>query len=125
MMVGSIVGFIIGVILGTIVYGILIFIVGKIGIGMEVDGIVPALKAGFIVALLAGLLGVLLTALGISLEGGLISAIIHLLVSAALLQFAGDKIQGMRVRGFSGAIIAAIAIAVVSWLLGVAIKSFS
>ncbi|MGE0101760.1 MAG: phage holin family protein [Blastocatellales bacterium] len=122
MLIGSITGFIIGVILGTIIYGILIFIVGKIGLGMEVDGIVPALKAGFIVALLAGLLGLALQAIGISLDDGLISAIIHLLVSAGLLQFAGDKIAGMRVKGFGGAIIAAIAIAVVSWLLVLVLK---
>ena len=51
MEIGSIIGAIIGVALGTVVYGILIWIVGKLGLGLKVDGFPSALLAGLLVAM--------------------------------------------------------------------------
>jgi putative membrane protein len=55
--------------------------------------------------------------LGIGFGGGLLGTIINLIVAALVLMVSDRFVAGMRVNGFGGAIIAAIAIAVVNWLV--------
>jgi hypothetical protein len=50
--------------------------------------------------------------------GGLLGLIVYLVVAAVVLMISDKFVPGMKVNGFGGAIIAAIAIAVVSWLFG-------
>jgi putative membrane protein len=59
----------------------------------------------------------LLGLLGITLGGGLLGAIVYLVVAAVVLMISDKFVPGMKVNGFGGAIIAAIAIGVVSWLV--------
>ena len=59
----------------------------------------------------------LLGLLGITIGGGLLGAIVLLIVAAVVLMLSDKFVPGMEVKGFSGAIIAAIAIAVVSWII--------
>jgi putative membrane protein len=47
----------------------------------------------------------------------LLGAIVYLVVAAVVLMISDRFVPGMKVNGFGGAIIAAIAIAVVSWLV--------
>ena len=49
--------------------------------------------------------------------GGLLGTIIYLIVAAVVLMISDRFVSGMTVNGFGGAIIAAIAIAVVNWLV--------
>jgi uncharacterized membrane protein YvlD (DUF360 family) len=46
-----------------------------------------------------------------------IGAVIHLVIAALVLMFAGNMVKGLKVKGFVPALIAAIAIGVVSWLI--------
>ena len=56
--------------------------------------------------------------LGITLGGtGLLAAIIALIVAAVVLMISDRFVPGMEVKGFTGAIVAAIGIAVVGWLV--------
>ena len=58
------------------------------------------------------------TLVGISLGvGGLLSALVHLVVAALVLMVAGNMISGLRVKGFGGALVGAIALAVVAFLV--------
>jgi putative membrane protein len=59
-----------------------------------------------------GLLG-----LGTGGNGSLLGAIIWLIVSAVVLLISARILPGFTVNGFTGAIIAAIAIAVIYWLI--------
>ena len=52
-----------------------------------------------------------------AVAGGLLGAIIHLIIAALVLIFAGNMVKGLAVKGFVGALIAAVAIAVVSWFI--------
>jgi len=118
MVIGSILGAIIGIALGTIVYSILIWIVGKLGIGMKVDGFSPALIAGLLVAIagaLAGMVGLMLDAP--PQQQGFASAVSHLIIAAAMLRMFGRRLKGVHVNGWGGAFLAAAAIAVVGWLI--------
>jgi type VI protein secretion system component VasK len=57
--VGTLVGAGIGVVLGTLINSILIWIIGKLGLGMKVDGFGSALAAGFFIALGAAIAAIL------------------------------------------------------------------
>jgi putative membrane protein len=59
----------------------------------------------------------LLGVLGITLGSGWLGAIVNLIVAAVVLMIAGGFVKGLVVKGFVGALIAAVAIAVVSWLI--------
>jgi hypothetical protein len=52
MLVGSLIGAIIGIVISTVISGFLIWLVGKLGLGIEVSGFGPAFMTGFVIALL-------------------------------------------------------------------------
>lgn len=113
----GIVGFIVGIILLGILGGIVIYIVGRLGLGIEVDGFGPAFIAAIVVAAIGYALSAIAAQLGINTGGGIIGAIINLIVAALVLMLAGDLVRGLRVKGFTGALVAAIAIGIVGWLV--------
>ena len=114
----EILGAIVGILIAAAIGGLIIWIVAKLGLGLEVDGFVPAFIAAIIIAVVAGLINWLLGALGVTIGGGLLGAIVHLVIAAVVLMISGSIVRGMRVKGFAGALIAAIAIGVVGWLIG-------
>jgi putative membrane protein len=110
------VGTILGVIIGILLYALAIWVVGKLGLGLKVSGFVPAIIAAVVIAVASALIVWLLGAIGLSL-GGFLGAIIHLIIAALVLMFAGNVVKGLKVKGFVPALIAAVAIAVVSWVI--------
>ncbi len=76
-----------------------------------------AIIAAIVIGVVAGLISWLLGALGITIGGGLLGAIVTLIVATVVLLIADRFVPGMTVKGFSGAIVAAIAIGVVTWLI--------
>lgn len=117
----SILGAIVGILIAAAIGGLVIWIVGKLGLGLEVDGFVPAFIAAIIIAVVAGLVNWLLGLVGITIGGGFLGAIVHLVIAAAVLMISGSIVPGMRVKGFVGALIAAIAIGVVGWLISLVV----
>ena len=67
----------------------------------------------------------LLGALGITIAGGWLGAIINLIISALVLMFAGRMLPGLKVAGFAGALIAAVGIGVVTWIVGWVMSLFA
>ena len=111
-----ILGTILGILIAALFSGIIIWIVGKLGLGLEVDGFAPAFLAGIVIAILGGVITWLLGAVGLSLGGGLLGAIIHLVIAALVIYLSASVVRGLRTKGFTGALVAAIAIGVVAWL---------
>jgi putative membrane protein len=107
----------VGIVLAGLVSGVIIWIVGRLGLGLVVSGFMPALLAAFAIAILSGLITWLLTALGLTIDGGLVGAIIHLLIAALVLLLSSRIVPGMMVQGPVGALIAALAIGAVGWLI--------
>jgi putative membrane protein len=89
----------------------------KLGLGLEVSGFSAAFIAAIVIAAVAWVITWLLGLLGITIGGGLLGAILSLVLSAVILLIADRFVKGMVVKGFSGALIAAIAIGVVTWLI--------
>lgn len=110
------VGMILGIVVGILLYALAIWIVDKLGLGLKVSGFVPALIAAVVISVASALILWVLGLIGISF-GGFISAVINLIIAALVLMFAGKKIKGLSVKGFMPAVIAAVAIGVVSWLI--------
>ena len=113
----NIVGLIVSILIGALVSGFIIWIIGKLGLGLEVSGFRAAFIAAIIIAVVAGLINWLLSTLGIHIGKGLLGGIISLVVGAIVLLISGSFVPGLKVKGFTGALIAAIAIGVVTWLL--------
>ena len=65
----------------------------------------------------------LLGLLSITIGGGLLGWIVTVVIAAVILRFSDRFVPGMEVHGFKGAIIAAIAIGVVSWLISYLLAS--
>ena len=108
---------IVGIVLGALAFGLVIWIVGKLGLGIEVSGFVPAFIAAIVIAIVTWVVMWLLGLLGITIGTGFWGAIVALVVSAVILMLSGRLFKGLTVKGFMGAIVAAIAIAVVTWLI--------
>ena len=113
----TLIGMIIGILLGALISGFVIWIVGKLGLGLEVDGFLPAYIAAIVIAVVSWVIYWLLGVLGITITGGWLGALIHLVVAAVILLISDRFVKGMRVNGFVGALVGAIALAVVAWLV--------
>jgi putative membrane protein len=113
----NILGIIVGILIGALVTGLIIWIVGKLGLGLEVDGFGPAYIAAIVIAVVSGIILWLLGLLGITISSGLVGAIVHLIIAAVVLMISGRIVRGLRVKGFGGALVAAIAIGAVGWLI--------
>jgi len=117
-------GTILAIIVGGLISGLIIWIVGRLNLGMSVTGFVPAFIAGFVIAIVAGIVNWLLLVLGIGVGTGWLGAIVNLIIAAIVLMISGSIVPGMAVKGFTGAIVAAIAISVVSWFVGLILGPF-
>lgn len=106
------------IVIGLVLYALVIYIVGRLGMGLTVANFTSALIAGAVIAIVAWLVWWLLGLLGIGNGSGPIAAIVNLVVAAVILLIADRFVPGMKVNGFVGALIAAVAIAVVAWLIG-------
>lgn len=107
-----------------LVAAVVIFIVGKMNFGLQVKSFGSALIAALVIALVAGVIGWVFSILGITLAGGWLAALLNLVVAALVLMISDKFLPGMEVHGFFGAIIAALAIGVVGWLVTWALSLF-
>lgn len=110
-------GTILGILLALVAAAVVIYIVGRLNLGMTVEGFGPAIIAAAVIAIVGGIIYWLLGVLGITIGGGWLGAIINLIIAAVVLLLAGRFVKGMKVNGFVGAIVAAIAIGVVTWVI--------
>ncbi len=111
---GQIIGFIFGVVIAAIV----LLIVSRLNLGLSVAGFSTAAIGAIVISLVSSVILWLLGLLGVQVGGGsLLDAIVWLIVSAVILIIAAKFIPGMTVQGFTGGIIAAVAMAVIYWLL--------
>ena len=100
-----------------IVAAVVIWLVGRFNLGLEVDSFTSAIIAALVIAIVTAVVMWLLGILGITFGTGWLGAIVALIVSAIILMISDKFVSGMKVHGFGGAIIAAIAIAVINWII--------
>ena len=73
--------------------------------------------AAIIIAIVGWVVTAVLSALGISAGSGLVGAIVHLVIAAIVLMLSDRILPDLQVGGFGGAIVGAIAMGVVAWLI--------
>jgi putative membrane protein len=110
-------GYIFSFIVALIVSALVIFIVGKLNLGLSVSGFGAAIIAAVVIAIVGTIVLWLLGLFGLTVGGGWLGAIIYLIIAAIVLMISDRFVPGMKVNGFLGAIIAAIAIGVVAWIV--------
>ena len=114
-MLGAILTFIIALLATALV----LWIVSRFNLGISVDSFTSAIIAGLVIGLIVAVVNWLFGLLGINLGsmGGLLGWIINIVIAALILMFGASFLPGLKTNGFVGAIIAAIAIGVVGWLI--------
>jgi putative membrane protein len=110
-------GYIFSFIVALIVAALVIYIVGRLNLGLTVSGFGAAIIAALVIAIVGTIVLWLLGLLGLTIGGGLLGAIIYIIVAAIILMISDRFVPGMKVKGFTGAIVAAIAIGVVAWIV--------
>ena len=113
----SIIGFIIGILLGAVFSAIILWIVGKLNLGLEISGFGAAFIAALAIAIIWAVILWTWGMMGYSPGAGIGGAVVNVVTAAVVIYAAGTFVPGFKTRGFSGAIIAAIAISVVNWLI--------
>jgi putative membrane protein len=110
-------GYFLSFLVALIVSALVIYIVGRLNLGLTVSGYGAAVITAVVIAIVGTIVFWLLGALGLTIGGGLLGAIIYIIVAAIILMISDRFIPGMKVNGFAGAIVAAIAIGVVAWIV--------
>ncbi|KAA9131554.1 phage holin family protein [Marinihelvus fidelis] len=111
---GALIGAIIAIAIAAVVSGVVIWVVSKLNLGLKVDGFGAAIIAGLVIGILSWLVGMFVPGLT-----GIVGAIINLVIAAAVIYLAGSMLKGLTVNGFGGAFIAAVAIALIQFLLAI------
>lgn len=101
-----------------LISGFVIWIVGRFRLGLEVNGFGSAFLAGLVIAFLSGVITLLLGLAGFMDSGGLVGGLVHLVIAAFVLMISGRLLPGLKVFGFTGALLASLAIGAVYWLGG-------
>jgi putative membrane protein len=111
-------GGIISAVVYFLVAALVIWIVGRMNLGLTVRSYGSAIIAALAIAVIAWLIWWFLGLFGMTMGGSTWwAALINLIVAAVVLLLAGRVLPGLEVKGFTGAIVAAIAIGVVGWLI--------
>jgi putative membrane protein len=109
-------------IVAVVVAAVVLLIVSRLNLGLSVTGFGAAAIAAIVIAIVGAVVVWLLGLFGLSIGSGWLGALVFLVVAAIVLMISDKFVPGMTVKGFTGAIVAAIAIAVVyfllAWLLG-------
>jgi len=116
----SVIGALIGLALVVVLNALVIYIVGRMNLGLTVDGFGAAVIAAIVIGIVGWAFNALFGFLGFTFisNPNLIGAIIALIIAAVVLMISDRFVKGMKVSGFGGAIVAAIGIGVVHWLIG-------
>jgi len=110
-------GPIIAIVINLIIAAVILLVVSRFNLGLKVAGFGPAIIAAAVIAIVAGIVNWLLGLLGLYPSTATFwGAFWALVVAAGVLLVGGRILPGLEVKGFKGAIIAAIAIGVVSWI---------
>jgi len=105
------------VVIASIVCGLVIWTVSSLNLGLAVRGFVTAYIAAIVITIIGVAIRFVLTTMGVPALGGIIGFVERLIVSVVVLMLADKMLPGLTVRGFKGAIVAALAISVINWIL--------
>ena len=109
---------VVAALVGALLNALLIWVIGKLGVGMEVDGFGPAFLTAILMAVFSVITHLIWNLFNFTPGTGWSGFITNLVASAGSLLVAGGIVKGLRVRGFLGAVLAVLGMTGVSWLAG-------
>jgi putative membrane protein len=104
-------------VIATIVNGLVIWTVSSLNFGLRVRGFLTALIAAIVIAIIGTVVRFVLAAIGVPNLGGITGFVERLIISVGVLLASDKLLPGLTVHGFKGAIIAALAIGVILWVV--------
>ena len=107
-------GALVVILIATLLNALVIWIVGKLGLGIDINKFGTAFVAAFLIAVIWALLDYF--HIGGS-GAGFAQSVVRLIASALVLMLVGNLLKGMVTKGFLGAIIAALAMTAVYWMI--------
>ena len=108
----ALVGLVLGVLIAAVVSGVIIWLVGKLNIGLTVKNFGWAMLAGLLIGILTNIASSVVRDFG-----GAVGFVVQLVVSALVILACGKMLSGLTVDGFKGAFFAAMAIAIIGFLI--------
>ncbi len=108
----AMIGIIAGVVLYVVVSGVIIWTVSKFNLGLHVESFAWAMAAGALIGVATNVIMNVIPA-----NNDILHLVTNLVVSALVIYACGALLKGMTVKGYGGALLAAVGIAVVSYLL--------
>jgi putative membrane protein len=111
------VALLVGGLLAAVVSAFVIWLVGKLGLGMEVDGFGAAFLAALLMAVFTAIINGVLGMLNIEPHRVWLSVLVHVVTSIVALILAGAVVKGLRVKGFLGGFLAVVGMSAVGVLL--------
>jgi len=118
-------GLLLGAVLGALAAALILWIVGKLGWGMEVDSFGGAFLTALLMSVFSALLYWLLGLFDFVPHSGLLGGVVHLVTAAVALLLAAGVVKGVRVKGFLGAVIAILGMGLVGWLINWVVSLFT
>ena len=106
------VGLIIGILIAAVISGVIIWLVGKLNIGLTVKNFGWAMLAGLLIGVLTNIVNQFVVN-----RGGAVGFVVQLVISALVILASGKMLSGFTVDGFKGALFAAMAIAIIGFLM--------
>jgi putative membrane protein len=103
--------------IATIVNALVIWAVSSLNFGLQVRGFLTALIAAIVIAIIGTVVRFVLAAMGVPNLGGITGFVERLIISVGVLLASDKLLPGLTVHGFKGAIIAALAIGVILWVV--------
>ncbi len=116
---GAVLGTIIGLVISSLVAGIMIWIVSALKLGITVKNFWWAMLVGIVIAVLSVVLAKIVDPLMTTEFTGVWKAVMDALATATIIYSAGYWFKdNLNVRGFGGALLAALSIAGIGYLVG-------
>jgi putative membrane protein len=109
--------------LGMVLGAVILMVISRLNLGLTVESFGAAFIASIVISFIGGIATWLLTLIGFPFDNiKLIGALLMVVVAAVVLMISDRLLKGLKVNGFAGALIAAVAYGVgvflINWVIG-------
>lgn len=120
---GSLIALLLGWALAMVLGAVILMVISRLNLGLTVESFGAAFIASIVISFIGGIVSWLLTLIGFPFDNlKLIGALLVVVIAAVILMISDRLLSGLKVNGFSGALIAAVAYGVgvflINWVIG-------
>lgn len=120
---GSLIALLLGWALAMVLGAVILMVISRLNLGLTVKSFGAAFIASIVISFIGGIVSWLLTLIGFPFDNlKLIGALLVVVIAAVVLMISDRLLSGLKVNGFSGALIAAAAYGVgvflINWVIG-------